>query len=105
MSMAFRLVITLMVFLIFSAISLWRREVNRQNFDLNALNTTIQDQIIQLSSGKMLSEVEKARAAIKLSKQGNYVSGGAPELMDRLLKKRQQKPLDSVTRTCEESSR
>ena len=103
--MAFRLVMTLMVFLIFSTISLWRKEVNRQNFNLNALNTTIQDQIIQLSSGKMLSEVEKARAAIKLSKQGNYVSGGAPELMDRLLKKRQQKPLDSVTRTCEESSR
>jgi uncharacterized membrane protein len=86
--MAFRLIMTLMVFLIFAAISLWRKEVNRQNFDLNALNTTIQDQIIQLSSGKMLSEVEKARVSIKLSKHGNYISGGAPELMDRLLKKR-----------------
>ncbi len=37
----------------------------------------------------MLSEVEKARTPIKLTKHGGYVSGGAPELMDRILKKRQ----------------
>ena len=45
---------------------------------------------MQIASGKILAEVERARVAIKVAKNGRYISGGAPELIERMLQKRQQ---------------
>lgn len=55
---------------------------------------------MQIASGKILAEVERARVAIKVAKNGRYISGGAPELIERMLQKRQQQLVIS-----EESSR
>ncbi len=40
---------------------------------------------MQIASGKILAEVERARVAIKVTKNGRYISGGAPELIERML--------------------
>lgn len=59
----------------------------------------------------MLSEIDKVRVPLKISRGGVYVSGGAPEILERLKLLSQKKTansLDSVRNknsTSEESAR
>ena len=42
-ALAFRSVAIVLLFLCFTGVAIWRNGVTRQNNELNALNTTIQD--------------------------------------------------------------
>lgn len=63
----------------------WRRVVTRQNQELNAMNSNIQEQIILVNSGELINLVEKARTPLRFL-GNNYSGGGAPEILERLKK-------------------
>ena len=49
------------------------------------MNANIQEQIVQVDSGALISLVERARAPLKII-AGKHVSGGAPEILERMRK-------------------
>ena len=49
------------------------------------MNANIQEQIVQVDSGALISLVERSRAPLKVL-VGKYVGGGAPEILERMRK-------------------
>lgn len=83
--LVFRSLTALVALLCFLFVVRWRQAVDAQNHALNAMNANIQEQIVQVDSGALISLVERSRAPLKVI-AGKYVGGGAPEILERMRK-------------------